>query len=65
MKRLVAHDGVHEEREEADLGEAAGAEGPVAVAQLVADGGHGGPADGAQAGLGSEALDVPVGRPRT
>src|SRR5450759_3873821 len=54
-------DGVEEERQEADLAEAAGPEGPVAVAQLAAHGAHRRPADGPETRLPGEALDVAVG----
>ena len=55
-------DRVHEQREQADLAEALRPEGPVAVAQLAADGAHGGPADRAEPGLPGQALDVAVGQ---
>ena len=53
-------DGVEEERQQADLAEAPGPEGPVAVAQLAAHGAHRRPADRTQASLSGEALDVTV-----
>jgi hypothetical protein len=54
-------DRVHEERQETDVAETPGPEGPVPVAQLAADPAHRRPADRAQAGLPREALDVAVG----
>jgi hypothetical protein len=54
--------GVHEERQETDVAEAAGPEGPVAVPQLAADPAHRRPADRTQARLSGEALDVAVGQ---
>jgi len=53
-------DGVHEERQETDLAEAPGPEGPVPVAQLATDPAHRRPADRAQTGLPRQALDVAV-----
>ena len=65
LRSLRAHrqvDGVQEERHQADLGEGAGPEGPVAVTQLATDPADGALADGAEAGLGCEALDVTIGQ---
>jgi len=53
-------DRVEHEDQQADLAEAAGPEGPIAIAQLAADRAHGRLADRAQAGLPGEALDVAV-----
>src|SRR5664280_3868689 len=53
-------DRVEHEDQQADLAEAPGPEGPVAVAQLAAHGAHRRPADRTQASLSGEALDVTV-----
>jgi hypothetical protein len=53
-------DGVEHEDQQADLAEAAGPEGPIAVAQLATDRAHGRLADRAQTRFAGEALDVAV-----